>query len=84
MDLGGLCRFLNHAPSRGSYCNVACMRGAYDPGLVDDEAAPPPPLHMFARRDVAAGAELMWDYGAEYWEGDSPGAVAFREGLRPS
>ena len=78
---GGLCRYMNHAPSRGSYCNVACMRGAFDPALADEEAAPPPPLHVFSRRAIAEGAELMWDYGDEYWLGNSPGAVAFRDRL---
>lgn len=77
----GLCRYLNHAPTRGSYCNCACMRGAQLLELADDEAAVPPRLHMFTRRDVAAGEELCWDYGDEYWLGDSPGAIAFRERL---
>lgn len=32
-------------------------------------ADPRPRLLMFARRDLAAGEELSFDYGALYWEG---------------
>ena len=33
------------------------------------EAIPPPRLHFFASSAIAAGDEIMWDYGEEYWAG---------------
>ena len=29
---------------------------------------PPPAIHVFTKRDIAAGEELRWDYGERYWE----------------
>jgi len=31
------------------------------------EQMPPPRLHVFTLRAIAAGEELCWDYGEEYW-----------------
>ena len=53
------------------------MRGAFCRDAIGDFDLPPP-LHFFASRDIDAGEELCWDYGDEYWKGESPGAVAFR------
>jgi len=59
----GIARFMNHAPVGSSANNVACVRGAYK------RASPrePPTLLVFARRSIAAGEELSFDYGSSYW-----------------
>lgn len=59
----GLGRFMNHAKLGELENNCACIRGAYR----RDSPRAPPELHIFARRDIQAGEELQWDYGAEYW-----------------
>jgi len=33
------------------------------------EKIPPPRLHMYSSKAIAAGDELLWDYGDAYWEG---------------
>lgn len=59
-DLG---RYMNHAPLGTPANNCACVRGAYSRATMRE----PPALHIFARRDIKAGEELQWDYGADYW-----------------
>ena len=67
----GLGRYMNHAAIGERACNAACIRGAYSQAARRE----PPPLHVFARRDIEAGEELQWDYGSDYWakRGGDPG-----------
>ena len=62
----GLARYMNHQ-ERNPPCE--CVRGAYNLADRKNEAAPPTPLFIFARRHVRAGEELCWDYGAAFWDG---------------
>lgn len=55
-----LARFMNHddaAPNCAMWTHLQS-------GGVDD-----PRLMLFALRDIAAGDELVWDYGPSYWRG---------------
>eukprot|EP00966_Prymnesium_polylepis_P054273 1254731-Prymnesium_polylepis.1 len=67
-DLG---RYMNHAAIGNRECNAACIRGAYTRAAQRE----PPPLHVFARRNIETGEELHWDYGSDYWakRGGDPG-----------
>ena len=61
----GIARYMNH----DSDPNIMCVRGAYSR---QNNAAdtPPPIVHVFARRDIAAEEEMVWNYGDQYWERD--------------
>eukprot|EP00965_Chrysotila_dentata_P256529 6212570-Pleurochrysis_carterae.AAC.4 len=51
-----LARYMNHARKDP---NVQQRKQRYGPN---------PAMHFYARRDIAAGEELTFDYGDEYWE----------------
>jgi len=55
-------RFMNHQSDEPN-CAMWTLSGGSGAG------GSPPRLMLFARLDVAAGAELVWDYGASYWQG---------------
>lgn len=77
--LCGIHRFINHAPAGNTECNVVCLRAAYQLETKSISNAPPPRIHMFASRTIQTDEELCMDYGCEYWQGRSPGAIAFRQ-----
>lgn len=73
----GWCRFINHAADSLRACNLECKVDATGAGLV----------WLQARRDVAAGEELAFDYGSSFrfgWDHEAEDArAAAREGLAP-
>ncbi|KAL3920338.1 MAG: hypothetical protein SGARI_006967 [Bacillariaceae sp.] len=80
-DVGSWCRFMNHANERDdngdqeiSYsriCNVEtkCSRlsSCEKDGNNGQEETVMPRLWFIARRDIAVGEELLYDYGDDYW-----------------
>jgi hypothetical protein len=60
----GIGGFMNHAAAGDAACNCCCVRGPY----TRETRRNAPSLHVFARRDIAVGEELQWDYGGAYWE----------------
>ena len=61
-DVSGWCRFINHA--EGDACNLEsrCTRQIWN-----GKEILPPRLWFVARRDIAQGEELLFDYGERYW-----------------
>ena len=59
----GRCNCLMLSESSETYAKfVEAARDNFMP-----EQMPPPRLHVFTLRAIAAGEELCWDYGEEYW-----------------
>jgi len=52
-----LARFMNHAEQEVANCVVWTV------------SLPAPRVLVFASELLAPGVELVWDYGADYWEG---------------
>jgi SET domain-containing protein len=61
-DVSNWCRFINHA--EGDACNLEtrCSRQIWN-----GNEMVPPRLWFVARRDIAPGEELLFDYGDRYW-----------------
>lgn len=64
-DISSWCRFANHADPKDCGCNVEtrARRSYSDPSS--------PRIFFVALRDIAAGEEICYDYGEEYWGNDS-------------
>jgi len=68
-DRSNLARYMNHAPAGAANVRRERLGGPLRlPGTRCDRG-----VRFFAARDVAAGEELCFDYGADYWRGkDAP------------
>lgn len=63
-DVSGWCRYMNHATEGGGGEDMECNVKAFDQLTIDGEATHPT---FFAIRDIKAGEELFYDYGADYY-----------------
>ena len=64
-DRSNLARYMNHAPAGGANVRRERLGGPLRlPGTRCDRG-----VRFFAKRDIAAGEELCFDYGADYWAG---------------
>jgi hypothetical protein len=67
-DVAGWCRFMNHATEGGGSEEMECNVKAFDQLTNDGEQTHPT---FFSIRDIKAGEELFYDYGADYGYVDS-------------
>ena len=64
-DIANCARYMNHAP-RGARANNVRSVVQHWPFRAK---------RLFAARDIAAGEELQFDYGRDYWQGQEQDAV---------
>ena len=61
-DVSNWCRFINHAEDDECNLETRCSRQIWN-----GNEMVPPRLWFVARRDIAQGEELLFDYGDRYW-----------------
>lgn len=59
---GNWCRFMNHSPPRNPHTNVVAWEHYSDWG--------PRIIFTACRHGIKKGAQLLYSYGDQYWEGD--------------